>query len=155
MFRISALPRNRFEHLFGLSDEELKAHRALRRTATGKPGFPCRVSLRDAEPGEPVLLVHYEHQGEDTPFRSGHAVYVRPSATEARPRPGEVPELLRLRTLSLRAFDADGMMIDAGLVDGTGIETEIERQLAQSAARYLHVHFALPGCYIARVDRAC
>jgi hypothetical protein len=153
MFQMSALPKNRFEHLYGLTDEELKAHRALRRTATKKPGFPCRVSLQDAEPGEEVLLVHFEHQSENTPFRSSHAVYVRPSATEARLQAGEVPELLRSRTLSLRAFDADGMMIDASLIEGSKVEKEIERQLAQPASRYIHVHFAIPGCYIARVDR--
>jgi hypothetical protein len=67
---------------------------------------------------------------------------------------GEVPELLRSRTLSVRAFAADGMMIDASIIEGGKVENEIERQLAQSATRYIHLHFAMPGCYIARVDRA-
>jgi hypothetical protein len=154
MFQISALSKSRFEQLFGLSDEELKAHGALRRTATKKPGFPCRVSLQDAEPGEEVLLVHFEHQSADTPFRSSHAVYVRPSAREARLKEGEVPELLRSRTLSVRAFASDGMMIDASIIEGSKVENEIERQLAQSATCYIHLHFAMPGCYIARADRA-
>lgn len=153
MFLISGLPKTRFEHLFRLGDEELKAHRAMRRRATAKPGFPCRVSLADAEPGEEVLLVHFEHQSADTPFRAGHAIYVKRSATEAKLAPGEVPELFRSRTLSLRAFDAQGMLIDAELVDGRGLEVAAERQLALPATDYIHAHFAGAGCYAARIDR--
>jgi Protein of unknown function (DUF1203) len=38
-------------------------------------------------------------------------------------------------------------------VEGTHVEEAIERQFANAAADYLHIHFAAPGCYAARVDR--
>ena len=71
-----------------------------------------------------------------------------------RTRPGISPEQLRTRLLALRAFDAEGMMIAFALVKGRELEGAIETQLAAPSASYLHVHYAAPGCYAARVDRA-
>lgn len=152
-FQIHPLPRSDFAHLFGLSDAALKARGVIAQIADSKPGFPCRVSLEDAEPGERVLLVNYEHQPADTPYRSRYAVFVRDGAQEARPAPGEVPEQLRRRVLSVRAFDADGLLIDADLADGTAVEDVIERLFANPRAACLHLHNAKPGCYAARVER--
>ena len=65
-----------------------------------------------------------------------------------------VPQQLRTRQLAVRAFDADGMMIGYEIVDGARLEDAIDRLLAKPQAAYLHVHFAAPGCYAARVERA-
>lgn len=152
-FQILALPESPFAPLFDLSDEELAARGAVRRVADRRPGFPCRVSLRDAEPGETVLLASFEHLPVASPFRSTYAIYVRRGAVQARPAPGEVPEMLRSRLLSVRAFDGAGMLIDADVVDGREVEGVIARLLGASEASYLHVHFARPGCFAARVER--
>jgi hypothetical protein len=152
-FQIRPLPRADFAELFGLSDAALAERGVVVHTADAKPGFPCRVSLEDAEPGERVLLVNYEHQPADTPFRSRYAVFVRDGAQEARPAPGEVPELLRSRVLSVRAFDADGMLIDADLCEGAAVEATIARLLGDPAAACLHLHYAKPGCFAALVER--
>ena len=152
-FQLSALPASTFVPLFALSDEALAAQRCRRVLATSSPGFPCRVSLRDADVGETLILVNFEHLPVDSPFRSTHAVYVRQDAEQARPDVGEIPAYLRSRLLSVRAFDADGMLIDADVAPGTAVEALIERMLADAAVAYLHVHFARPGCYAARVDR--
>jgi len=66
----------------------------------------------------------------------------------------QVPQQLRTRTLAARAFDADGMMVKFELVEGAKLEGAIERLLAEPRAAYLHIHFAAPGCYAARVERA-
>jgi hypothetical protein len=153
-FRVVPLAAAAFEPLFSLSDDELRRRGVVRRVADHTPGFPCRVSLRDAEPGETVLLLNYEHQPADTPFRAAHAIYVRQGAVEARPAVGEVPELLRRRLLSVRAFDAEGMLTDADVADGGMLEPLVERLFDDPAVAYLHVHSARPGCYVARVDRA-
>lgn len=153
-FRIVGLPAAPFAQLFSLSDAELRRHGAVRQVADRAPGFPCRVSLRDAEPGETVLLVHYEHQPADTPYRAGHAIYVRAGAEEARPAVGEIPEMLRRRLLSVRAFDTDGMMVEADVVEGKALEPLIERFFASPRVAYLHLHNAKPGCYAARVERS-
>lgn len=153
-FRISGLPLAPFAPLFGLPDGELAARGIVRRIADCRPGFPCRVSLRDAEVGEPVLLLNWEHQPADSPYRSRHAIFVREHAQPAAPAVDEVPEVLRLRLLSLRAFDAAGFMLDADVVHGREAEAAIARLLGDPRVAYLHVHNAKPGCYAARVERA-
>jgi hypothetical protein len=151
---ISGLDPAPFQHLYGLPDAELAAAGVVRMTADAKPGYPCRVTLADVEPGEDVLLLNFEHLAVDTPYRSRHAIFVSAGAREAARFAGVVPEQLRCRLLSVRAFDARGMMIDAEVLEGTGLETEIARMFADPRAAYLHVHNARRGCFAARVDRA-
>ena len=66
----------------------------------------------------------------------------------------EVPEQLRTRTLAVRGFDVDGMMTGWELVEGAKLEDVIGKLFADPRAAYLHVHFAAPGCYAARIERA-
>jgi len=153
-FRITGLAPSQFRPLFGLSDAELATRGARRFIADEKPGFPDRIELRDVEPGEAVLLVNYLHQPADTPYRASHAVFVREGATTAFDRIGEIPDALRRPQLSLRAFDAGHMMIDADLVHGRALEAGIERLLLRPDTLYLQVHYAARGCYAARVERA-
>lgn len=148
----TGLPLAPFRHLFGLDEVALAARGARRVIADAKPGFPDRVALRDAEPGETLLLVHHEHQAADTPFRASHAVYVVEADAETYASP-EVPQPLRTRTLSLRAFDAEGMLRDADLCEGRDVEALATRMLADPAVAYLHAHYARPGCYACRIGR--
>jgi len=152
-FRISALPAENFVTLATLDGPALARHGAIRQVADHAPGFPCRVSLRDAAIGETVLLVHYEHQPVASPFRASHAIYVRENAAQAMPAAGEVPAMLRSRILSLRGFNAAGMMLAADLAEGAALEPALLAMLADPAIDYIHLHFAKPGCYAARVDR--
>ena len=153
-FRITGLPAQKFEHLFALSDEELARQGAVRRVADGrKPGYPCRVSLEDSKPGDELILMNYEHLPVDSPYRMRFAIYVR-KGDETFDRIGEVPEQLRGRTLAVRAFDGQGMMVGLDLVDGHELEGAIGKLFKQPNAEYLHIHYAAPGCYAARVDRA-
>jgi hypothetical protein len=154
-FRISGLRAEPFTSLFGLDDEALARAGARRYIADAKPGFPCRVTLEDAEPGERVLLVHYVHQPADTPFHASHAIYVRENASRTASLVDEIPASLRGRQLSVRAFDATHMMIDADLADGANLEALVQRLLVNDATSYLHVHYAKRGCYAALVERAC
>lgn len=152
-YQISALSDNEFSHLTGLDDKSLARHGARRMQVDAKPGFPCRLTLADAEIGESVLLVNYEHLSVDSPYRSAHAIFVREGAKTCPTIVNKIPEQLRIRLLSIRAFDADGMMIDADVVHGKECEPVIERLLENRNTSYLHIHNAKPGCYAARVDR--
>jgi hypothetical protein len=150
-FRILGLPANNLTHLFALSDRDLAAQGGVRRTADGN--YPCRVSLTDSQPGEELLLVNYEHHAVDSPYRMRFAIFVR-EGDQTYDEVNEIPEQLRKRTLAVRSFDANGMMVDNRLVDGQEIEPVIEKLLTPSKVAYLHVHFAAAGCYAARVERA-
>ena len=103
-FQIRALPAGQFAHLTQLSDAELAAQNIHKRVVDANPGYPCRVSLQDADIGETVFLLHHCHHGEATPYRASHAIFVRAGATQAQPELGEVPESLTLRLISIRAL---------------------------------------------------
>jgi hypothetical protein len=153
-FRILGLSPEPFRHLFGLPDEELRARGAQRCVVNARPGFPDRVEVRDGEPGETMLLVNHEHQPADTPYRARHAIFVREGAQAAYVGVDEVPEAMRIRMISLRAFDAAHMMVDADLATGDDIRLLIERMLHNPEVAYLQAHYAKRGCYAARVERA-
>jgi hypothetical protein len=153
-FRITGLSPRPFEHLFGLSDERLATFNVRRYVADAMPGYPDRVELRDVQAGEHVLLVNYVHQPGDTPYRASHAIFVREGATERFDAIDVVPDVLRIRPISLRAFDRADMMIDADLTEGPGIENVIDRFFTDPHVSYVQAHFAKRGCYAARIERA-
>jgi hypothetical protein len=150
-FRIRGLPAEDFTHLFGMSDAALAQARALRVTADSDR-YPCRVSLTDAASGDSVILVNYTHHRTDTPYRANFAIYVRPGE-QTYDAVDQVPQMLRRRLLSVRAYDATGMLSNADVVAGTDLERVVQTLFEDSRAHYLHVHFALPGCYAALVER--
>ena len=152
-FQISALEPEQFSHLFGQDDDVLSKNGVQRVVADSDCGFPCRVSLEDANAGESLLLLNYEHQSADTPYRSRHAIFVRERASRATLAEDEIPETLSKRLLSVRAFDIEGMMLDADIVDGQDLASLIERLFEDGSAAYLHIHNARRGCYAACVTR--
>lgn len=151
-FRITGLDGSQFEHLFGLTDGELGRHRAKRYVADTKPGFPCRVTLEDAEPREPLLLVPHRHQTSRTAYAAEGPIFVRERGLRRAEIVDAVPEQLKARLISLRAYDAEGMMIDADVVDGQALQSLIERFLGIENVNYLHAHFARRGCYAALIE---
>jgi len=151
-YAVTSLPAEPFAPLFAMDDATLAARGARRVVADAPLGFPCRVSLDDAQPGETLILVNYEHQPAATPFRASHAVFVR-EGVEAANTVDAMPPALRRRLLSLRAFDADHMMIAADIVEGVDAGTLIARMFADPNIAYLHAHYAKWGCYAARIDR--
>lgn len=150
-FRIRGLEAAQFAHLFALPDGELAAQGAVRKIADGP--HPCRVSLTDAAPGDEVILVNHEHHAVASPYRMRFAVYVR-KGEKTFDAVGQVPDQLRRRTLAVRGFDDKGMMTGWELIEGIWLEEAIERQFADPRVQYLHIHFAAPGCYAAKVERA-
>jgi Protein of unknown function (DUF1203) len=151
-FRITGLAAEPFEHYFSMDDTDLRRVGAVRRVVDSKPGFPCRISLTDAEIGDEVLLINFEHLPTDSPYRSCHAIYIRRNEERFEATNG-IPAMLRSRLLSVRAFDENDMMVDADVVDGADVEHVIAAQFANPESLYLHIHFAKYGCFAARVDR--
>jgi hypothetical protein len=153
-FRITGLSPEDFRHLYGLSDQELAQRGVKRYVADKQPGFPDRIEMRDASVGEKLLLLNHVCQPAETPYRASHAIFVREGAEKAYDRVDQVPEVMRTRLLSLRAYDAQGMMLDADVVDGKDIESVIVRFFMSPFVAYIHAHNAKRGCYSGRIDRA-
>ena len=151
---IRGLDPTPFKPLYGLSDGELAAFGAVRRRADEKPGFPCRVTLEDAELGEDLILINYQHLPVDSPYRATYAIFVREGAEQAAEYRDAVPEQLSRRLLALRAFDAQGMLLKGDVMDGGDLAEAIEPWLEDPNVAYLQAYNARPGCFAARIDRA-
>ena len=152
-FQISALPFAPFAPLFSQPEAELSRHRALRVTADTNPGYPCRVSLADADAGETLILVNYTHLDGATPYAASHAIYVRENAVQAQPALGEVPDMVSRRLLSLRGFDGAGLLQVAQVHDGAALAAALEAILTDGWIAHVDIHFAGPGCFAARATR--
>jgi hypothetical protein len=151
---ITGLPVEEFQPLFGLSDDALAERHIMRMTAETPESYPCRVLLADAQPGDTLLLLNYEYQPVETPYRARHAIFVNEAAKAPRRFENEMPRILTHRkAISLRAFDAADMMIDADVVPGADTEALALRLLEHPETAYLHAHFAGRGCFAARIDR--
>lgn len=153
-FRITGLSPEPFLPLFGQSDASLAAIGARRIFVDAAPGYPDRITLCEVPVGERVILVNHVSQPAPTPYRASHAIFVYEGATERYDAIDRVPDVMRHRLLSLRAFDPAGMMLDADVAEGEAVEPLIHRLLAHETVAYLHVHNAKRGCFSCRIDRA-
>jgi hypothetical protein len=147
-YRISGLDPAAFAD----TDALLKAG-AIRVRADSKPGYPCRVTLEDAEPGESLLLLNHVSHDVETPFRSAYAIYVREGAVAAPEYIDQTPAFFGHRTLGLRGFDAEGMLRRASVAAPGEADGAIRGLLDHDEIAYIHIHNAGAGCFMARAER--
>lgn len=152
-FQITALSEQNFFHLFGLTDEELASQKASRQVVTENPGTPCRVSMQDAEVGETVILLNYQHQSANSPYPATHAIFIRENVKQADIAVNDVPESISSRLVSVRFFDHNHMMTDADVVDGYTLASVISNAFENKEIEYAHLHYAKPRCFAASVHR--
>ncbi|MFT5138446.1 MAG: hypothetical protein ACI9H8_000995 [Lysobacterales bacterium] len=117
-FVVTGLSPKPYRHLYGLPDQELANRGVERVLADSNPGFPDRIEMRDAEIGETLLLLNHQSVEQNTPYRASHAIFILEGAEQDYRGENEIPEVMFSRLLSLRAFDAKGMMLNAGLAKG-------------------------------------
>lgn len=152
-FQIHSLPKAPFEELFTLSDADLKNLNILRVTADSEPGFPCRVSLKDAKVGEELLLINYQHLEGATPYAASHAIYVRKDAVQADLEVGEIPKVLSNRLMSVRGFNGLDLMVEADVIEGSKLAEKLEDLFANIEIEFVHIHNAKQGCFAATATR--
>jgi hypothetical protein len=152
-FRLVGLAAETFDTFFAMSDVELAALGARRVIADAMPGYPCRVSLVDAEAGEELLLLSHEHLSARSPYRASGPVYVRQGARRAALAPGEIPACVTRRLISVRAYDAASMMVVGEVCEGADAGPVIERLMADAAVAFVDLHNANRGCFSCRAER--
>jgi len=153
-FRIRGLSPDPFIPLFDLDDDALAARGIVRMTAEEPGSAPCRITLQDAEPGERLLLLSYEHQPAAGPFHQSGPIFVREGAQQAYDEVGRTPKAFLSRMLSARAYDASGMMVEGELVAGPALEPLLESWLAREEVDVVHLHYAKRGCWAGLAQRA-
>ncbi len=152
-FQISPLPYSQFASLFEASTAELEKIGAVKTIVNKKPGFPCRVSLQDAEVGEKVILLPYQHHATNSPYQATGPIYVRKNVATASLEKNEIPLMLIHRLLSLLAYNMQGFMIEANVVEGTQLRNALHSAFKNDAVEYIHIHNAKPGCFNCSVAR--
>ena len=153
-FQIHSINAEEINSLLNLGENELKKLNIVKSIVDEKPGYPCRLSLQDAEIGEEVLLFTYEHHKVKSPYQSSGPIFIRTNAKKAALPKNEIPLMLRHRLLSLRIYDKDAMMIDARTVKGDILEDTLQDILTNTQVEYMHIHNSGPGCYNCLVNRA-
>lgn len=151
-YRIDGLAPEQFADYFRSTDEELVKRYARRAIADG-PGFPCRISLEEAEIGEELILLNHVSNDAPTPFRASHAIYVR-EGVNAGCYIDAVPPLFESRTLGLRGFDGEGMLRGALLALPGEADAKIRELFERPEIAAIHAHNAALGCFLARVERS-
>jgi len=152
-FRITGLSAKPFRHLYGLSDIELKTHGVRRYVADDPTSYPDRIEMRDAKPGETLLLLNHVCQATDTPYKASHAIFILEGAETAYTGADKIPGVMLTRLQSLRAFDEEGMMLEADVAMGDEVKPVIERLFENPAVSYIHAHNAKQGCYAGLIER--
>lgn len=152
-YRIIGLDAAPFKPLFELSDDELARRNARRVTAASKPGFPCRVTLEDAEVGEELILLHHVSHDVGTPYRSAYAIYVSAGASEAASFVDQVPPVFEGRPLAFRGFDVEGMLRGALLAMPGEADARIRELFERPEVATIHAHNAAYGCFAAKIER--
>ena len=114
----------------------------------------ARKKGMEVEAGDELVLCPYLHHDVTSPYRASGPIYVRRAATHAAQHVDIVPDALRRRLLSVRAYDRDGDLQDAEVAPGTELAALVARWFADPAIAYLHAHHARPGCFAAVVQRA-
>ncbi len=154
-FVITALPAEPFKEYFHWPATKLSAQGMSLIQADAFPGYPCRVSLEDAQIGEDVLLVNYTHHQIDGAYRSNGPIFIRKDAFKAQLSPGEIPQIIKhRRNLSLRCYSGGGNMIDCRICHGDQVAPVLNELFEDQNIAYIHIHNAAPGCFNCEVKRA-
>jgi hypothetical protein len=153
-FKFVALDKSEFDLFMNLNDEELESHQAKWMTVDEDPGYPCRVSLEDAKIGERVLFMPYWHHDVKSAYRAMGTVLVRENVKTTKLETNQVPQMLLHRLLSIRAYGANNMMVNHDMTEGTALAYKLKEQFKNIKVEYIHLHYASPGCFCSRVNRA-
>jgi len=146
-FRLTGLAPELFAPLFDLSDAQLAQRGIARCIAPPDATWPCRVSLVQATPGEELLLLPFVHQPATSPYQASGPIYVRRGAPRAVLAPGEVPDIVRSRLISIRAYDTRHWIVDGMVREGALVGAELARLMQREDVAYVHLHNAGRGCF--------
>ena len=152
-FRITAIENN-YNQLFNLNDKELREMSIYKMIVDAKPGYPCRVTLEDAEIGEEVLLLSFEYHKTQSPYKASGPIFIRKNSVKVNLKTNEIPKMLFQRQQTLRMYDENGIMVDAKSPKSNNIRKEIELSFSNNNVSYIQVHNTNPGCYNCLVNRA-
>src|SRR5438477_13124028 len=100
------------------------------------------------------MMILSMHLVVDSPYRASGPVFVRETSKEVELTPCEIPDVVAGRVMSVRAYNDQGLMVNAAVTPGKELESQIEKFFGDAKISYLHLHNAGAGCDSCRVERA-
>jgi len=127
---------------------------AIQRFEPDRP-YPCRHCLREASGKGGMLLLSYQAPKPKSVYGHPTAIFMCASDCKRFEQPNTIPDIVRNRLVSFRAFRSDGMMIyDANeIVEGDGHDAAVRRIFARDEVAYINAHTAKPGCLLCHIER--
>jgi len=147
---VSTADAIRFRHAktddFGYEVQRLDADRT----------YPCRHCLREASGRSGMLLFSYQTPKPKSVYGHPMAIFMCACDCERFEKKDVIPDIVRNRIVSFRAFYGDGMMIyDANeLVDGGDHDAAVRRIFSRDDVAYINAHTAKAGCMLCHIERA-
>lgn len=153
-YRFESLDPALFADLAALDASGLAARHIVVSTVAPGDRAPCRLTLENAPAGETVLLVNHTHQPTPSPYGARGPIFIRRNALDRAPAIFDtVPPMLVGRQLSVRAYDADGMIVDGAVVEPADLDGHLVGLFARADVDEVHLHFPGRGCYAAKAVR--
>lgn len=153
-FIIKGLEAAIFGKYLTLDEQELANIDAKWLMATADTGYPCRVSLQDAQRGERLLALPYLYHDVRSLYKASGPIFVRENALTADLKINKIPKMLLQRPQSLRGYDEDHMMVEAAISEGEGLKKAIQNMLNNPKVDYIQLHNANPGCFNCTLQRS-
>ena len=118
-------------------------------------GLPCRRCLNETAGGEDVLLGSYSLLRPGGVYWTPSPIFVHTGQCRRYDAVDHIPDIVRRRLVSLRAYGEDDMVLyDLGVIsDGRAIDAPLQHILADARCSYVNIHTAKPGCMLCRVER--
>jgi hypothetical protein len=117
-------------------------------------GSPLRCCLREAVPGDRLLLIAYTPPGTRGAYAERGPVFIHAEPCDGYPTPGRYPPGLSHRQQVVRAYNHDGQIADGVLAsDGEQAMTVISDLLGRPGVALVHLRNVGYGCYNFAVRR--
>lgn len=117
-------------------------------------GTPLRCCLRDAVPGERVMLIAYRPSRRGGPYAEVGPVFVHVDRCTGYSDGAEYPVSFRARRQLFRAYGPDGRQVDNLIVEPAEVDAAIEALLGRPEIEFIHSRNVLAGCYMFAISRS-
>jgi hypothetical protein len=153
-FRCTAMPTEAASRFRATSRDD-RGGLLIRRRVDG-PGFPCRHCLEPGQPGEEMLLGSWDLPRPEGTYWTPSPVFLHARDCPRFEAEDEIaPTVLANPLVSVRSYDADQLCLyDLGQVcAGAEVEAPLMRALSDPRTRFVNIHTARPGCWLAGAEK--
>jgi hypothetical protein len=153
-FRIEALDATYLEEIRRAGQDRHGNPTVRRVVSSADAGSPLRCCLREAQAGEAITLIAHAPRGGRGTYHEVGPVFIHADRCSGYATPRLYPPGFRHRQQVFRAYDVDGRICDAVLVDGAAADPAIDAMLSRHEIATVQSRNVLYGCFMFGISRA-